>query len=135
VAGGLEDSGVGFWRYADPVDVCGGFYGAVGFDGDFYVFLVEGVDERGIELEEGFAAGADYVGGGCVGACRPEGVDFLGELFGGVFSTVVSIHSPKIGIAKLTNCFVSIFFTTTPEVASCETTEDSRASSMCAFAL
>src|SRR5205085_638396 len=47
------------WTHTYPVDPCGHRDGAVGLDGDGEPCGVQGVDEWRVELEEGFAAGAN----------------------------------------------------------------------------
>ena len=51
VPGGLYQRGTGFGTHADPVQRPGGRPGAVGFDGDLKTALVEGGNQRFIDLE------------------------------------------------------------------------------------
>jgi len=51
----------GFGAYANPVYTWGYGYRTIGFYGYFEPRLVKGIDQRLIQLEQGFAAGTDYV--------------------------------------------------------------------------
>ena len=68
VAGALNEFCIGLWADADPVQALRGGDGAVGFYGDFKIYGVQRIDQRRIELQQGFAACADDEGlSACVG--------------------------------------------------------------------
>jgi hypothetical protein len=59
VAAGQFEVGPGLRTHTDPIEPLGGLAGAVGLDGDLEVGCVEGVDQRLVDLKQGFAAGTN----------------------------------------------------------------------------
>ena len=62
VAGGQHQRRVGLGVYANPVDAGRSRLGAVGFDGDLETAGVQRFDQGLVQLQEGFAPGADGIG-------------------------------------------------------------------------
>src|SRR5690554_714028 len=112
---------VGFGADADPVDAVRQGHGAVRLNRDLEVRGVQGIDQLCVELESGFAAGADDVSLSVVfEAIEPAGGDFFDELGGGVFATTWSVYTDEVGVAKLPDRVGAIGFASGPEVTAGE---------------
>jgi hypothetical protein len=54
----------------------------------------------------------------------PTLVEGFGKFICAIFATVFTVRANEIGVAKLTNCVGSVFFSPRPKVATCKTAKD-----------
>src|SRR5579863_9194857 len=79
ITGVLHEWRAGFWADANPVQRVGGVHGSVGLHSDLELARVQSLDERLVELEQRFAAGADDESFSAGAVCRPLRRDCVGE--------------------------------------------------------
>ena len=92
------------------------------------------IDQFGIHLQQGFAAGQDHVAV-CLRS-RPLRGDPVGKLGGrSVAAPQRSVGANKIGIAKLARRGGAVLLAAAPEIAAGEAAKHRRASGVRAFAL
>src|SRR5579872_6999654 len=126
--------GMGFGADANPIDARGSHDRAVGFKGDGEPFAMKGTDRRPIQLEEGFAAGANdkppralpLPGGGDGRAQRRR----IGKA-----AAARTIDTDEIRIAKAADGTRPIFLAPRPKIAPGETAKDRGAAGIETLAL
>lgn len=134
LSGLLDPARSRFGAHADPVHSTGDLAGAVGFQGDVEASGVQGVDQGGVQLQGGFAAGDDHAGGSRCAA--PEVGHGVGEGVGRfVFASVVAVGGYEIRVAEAAGGGLSGFFLAVPQVATGKAQEDRRPAGAGAFSL
>ena len=97
---------------------------------------MQGGDERRIELQQRFAAGADDKAPGERGIRRPGAGDGGSQLLGGFESAAAgSIEADEVCVAEAADGSGAVGLAPGPEVAARKATEDRRAAGLRAFAL
>lgn len=139
IAGLLDERGACLGADAEPVDLVGACRYCdrpVRLDGDFEIEGMQGGDKGFVQLEKGFAAGADDEATARSRVAGPLGFNGGGELTGaGKFAAGGAVRSDKVGIAKLADGGGAVGFSARPEVAAGEAAEDGGAAGLGAFAL
>ena len=139
VARDKPQGGSGFGTHADPVEAGRGRQRAVRFDGDFKAVLVQCFDQRWIQLQNRFAAGAHdkrFRIAQTRGGRSPLARNGIGQVAGaGEFSAVRSIRADKIGVTELAHGRRAVGLVTRPEVAAGEPAKDGGPSALRSFPL
>ena len=139
VAPGQHEVGVRFGTDADPVQPLGRWLGAVGLDGDLETEGLQRGDERPVELQQRFAAGADDVGRAglaAIGVFGPLRVDRLRERIGGSeLPAALPVGADEVGVAEAAYGLLAVLLSAGPQVAAGEAAEHGRAAGLGALAL
>ena len=134
IATGLDERCISFRTDAQPVDAGGCGDGAICFNANFELELVQGINCGAIELQEGLSTGANDVRSvpsnwpvignrGCQG---PRGFKL---------ATARSVDTNKLGVAKPANGPFPVLLAAAPQVTTCETQEHGGTSSVRPLAL
>ena len=136
VAARLYQGGAGFGAYTEPVHSRRRRDRSIGFDGDLKAPAVERVDERRVQLQKRFAAGADNESPARSRVRRPFRFDRNRQILSGIeSSTPRPIDSYKFGIAEPADGRGAVGLATRPEIASGKAAEDGGAARLRALAL
>ena len=98
VAGALLEFGAGFGADADPVDGGGHRQGAVGLDGDLEARVMQGGDERVVDLQHRLAAGQHDEGRAGGAAAARQALGKIGG--GGKAAAARAVRADEIGVAE-----------------------------------
>lgn len=135
VAGELLEGGTRLGAHAEPVNSRWRDHCAVGLDRDLEPALLQRVNERFVELQQGFAAGA-HDQPWPVGATWPSLSDRIGEHLGSrELPTTGTTGSPEFGVAEIADGLSAVFLATGPQVASGKAQKDRRSPYVSAFSL
>lgn len=136
VAAGQFEVGPGLRTHTDPIESLGGLAGAIGLDGDLEVGCVEGVDQRLVDLKQGFAAGTDDQRSGRLAAVGPLRSDCIGQVGRCLeASSARAVGADDIGVAELADGLVAILLAAGPQVAARKPAEDGGTPGIGAFTL
>ena len=116
---GLLDDGCVLLRgHADPINPVGSLDGAVGLDGNRGANRMQRIDQRGVELQQGLAAGADHERRFTARVGVPDPADPVRGFPGrSEFAAVRSIRAHKIRITELADGVGPVFLASRPQVA------------------
>lgn len=118
----------------NPVDPRGRRQRSIGFDRDPEASLVKRTDEIFVYLKQWFATGENTQA--IASTAHPFRLDRVGQLISIVVSTSLrTIDTDKIGIAKTADRVLSIGFAPRPQIAARKSAEDRGATGLHAFTL
>ncbi len=119
-----------------PVDPDGRGNRTVALHTDFETGCMQRVDRGLIELQQRLTASANDIGPTASTLTRPY-CGYRTRKIAGRFKLAAAgpICTHKLGIAELAGRFGTVFLTSRPEIATCESQKDRGTPSMCALAL
>src|SRR5690554_5239296 len=113
---GNHHLGVGLWADTQPVNSLWCRQGTVGFHPYLETRSVEGINQRLVQLQQGFPTGANHVGS--ARGVGPKLTNMFGQLHSSPETTaILAVSTDKIGIAEVADSPRPILLPSGPQIA------------------